>query len=163
MTTFIAASRVVKAVGVSYQGSPANLLDTDPGTTADIDLTGSGQADWFILDTGAETSVGSVTLVNVTGSGNSFGVWVSDTPNTEPNQGDVGHLATPNPMPSAAGATWTFTAPAAGKTGRYVLVRQFELGSSAGSVVIGGATYALSTSLPAGAAPRNLVVSVIYS
>ena len=143
MNSFVSAIRSVHAVGHSYS-APANLLDGDLNTTADIYLTGAGQADWFILDLGAEILVGSVTLANVTSSGNPIGVWVSESAG-DPNQGDPGQLTAPTPAPSAAGVTWTFTAPDGGKTGRYVLIRQFEIGSQTGFVVIGDVTFAPST------------------
>ena len=156
MTTFLAAQRIVRAAGETYQSPPANLLDGNPATTADIYLTGSGQSDWFALDTGAETAIGSVTLANVTSSGLPLVASISDDPAREPNAGDAGICTLAGPNPPAAGASCTFAAPSGSFTGRYVSIRMSEpTGGATGSCTIGEASYT-----PALAPPRNLTITV---
>ena len=145
MPNFIAASRVVRAAGQTYQGSPASLIDGDAGTTADLYLTGSSQADWFNLDLGGEVVVQTVTLVNVTGSSNPLTVIASNTPSAEPNGSQ---WTCPNPVPTASPQTLVFTAPSGGQMGRYVQVRQSLINAFSSAAVIGGVSYTLAP--PAG-------------
>ena len=120
----------------------AALNDSDPATTDILFCRGAGGAqddDWFILDTGGESNVGSVTLTNVTFSNPQQGisVWLTDTQTAEPTGPGTTQLGATF---LSAGTTFfpSVTITGSALTGRYVLV--LSLGASGQSMTLGGVT-----------------------